>query len=94
MNYLLPAIFLFLALCLTAGCADSSGVRPVVKMSYGLDFVDAQRLANVECRKLNAQSARIVNGEPDYTFECVEFESTAEKIPIVEVPIIRHGPLD
>jgi hypothetical protein len=80
------------ALCLMTGCADSSSVRPVVKISYGLDFVDAQRLANLECRKLNARSARIVNGEPDYTFECVQFES-AEEVPITEVPIIRREPL-
>ena len=62
-------------------------------MSYALDFVDAQRFANIECKKLNTRSARMVNGEPDYTFECGEFGSAAEGVPI-EVPIIRHGPLD
>jgi len=86
-------VFLFLGVCLTTGCADSSDVRPVIQLSPGLDFQDAQRLANVECKKLDARSARMVNGKPDYTFECVEFESAAEKLPI-ESPAIGHGPLD
>jgi hypothetical protein len=93
MNHLLPTVFLFAVLGLTTGCADSvSG--PIIKMSYALDFADAQRFANVECKKLNTRSARMVNGEPDYTFECVEFGSAADGIPVVEVPILRHGPLD
>jgi hypothetical protein len=92
MNYLPPTVLLFVVLGLTTGCADS-GSRPVIKMSYALDFADAQRFANIECKKLNTRSARVLNGEPDYTFECVEFESAADEVPIVEVPI-RHGPLD
>ena len=93
MNNMLP-ISLFVALCLITGCAESSGVRPVIKMSYGLDFEDAQQRANLECRKLNARSAKLVKEERDYTFECVETASAAEEVPIVEVPITGHRPLD
>ena len=92
MNHLLPTVLLFVVLGLTTGCAHSES-GPIIKMSYALDFADAQRFANIECKKLNTRSARIVNGEPDYTFECGEFGSAAEGVPI-EVPIIRHDPLD
>ena len=88
------SVVLLVVLCLMTGCADSSRSRRVIEMSPGLDFADAQRLANSRCKKLDARAARMVKEEPNYIFECVESESAADTVPKLEVPIIGHGPLD